>query len=332
MKNQKLKLASQSRTEDLRSGLPHETALVSGYSAPELVGAESLFPTVEVSRESGSWTEFGADASAILTGLEQPIGAGRKDISIAIGHGDYKTVKVGLNVRIYDEERDTIEPEDRENFVDRSILRGARGLKLYKEKAICDFMSNSANVPAGSKETHTLATTRWGDYTNSDPTGDVERYCESLEAFHECDKSEFTVNLSPDVFNKVRNHPKCAQITLDGRKIPATEVSLTTLWGVKQVKVFRGKYSVQTDPKDPRTALFYRLWKNLVVINRVIETPTIDAPLPGAIIRVRGTLQVRPSYRDNDKDADVFPFTEKWGLMVRTLNRLFVAYNVVTAP
>jgi hypothetical protein len=333
MKKQKLLIASQGigpTVEELTSGLPHESALISGYSNPVFVGAEELFPTVEVSRESGSWTEYGADMHKVVEGLEQPIGAGRKDVSIAVAHGDYKTVKIGLNARIYDEQLNEIEPADRDAFKDRSILRVGSALTLYKEKAICDFASAPANYPVGSKLTLSAGTDRWGDYTNSDPIGDVEALFEALEAFHEVDKSGLRLALAPDVFNKARNHPALRQTLADGRKIPATEESLAQIFGCQAVKVFRGKFATQTDPKDPRTTTFFRLWKNIVIGYRKIETPTIDAPLAGAITRRKGFPLVGESYRDKDRDADVYPTTDKWGMTVRSMNRMYLIDRVIS--
>lgn len=332
-KKQKLLVSNQSvgpTPEELQSGIPHESALISGYSNPIFVGAEELFPTVEVNRESGSWTEHGADMHKVVEGLEQPIGAGRKDVSISVAHGDYKTVKIGLNARIYDEQLTEIEPDDREAFKDRSILRVGYALSVYKEKAICDFVSSPANFPAGSKLTLAAGTDRWSDYTNSDPIGDVEALFEALEAFHEVDKSQLRLALALDVFNKARNHPALRQTLSDGRKIPATEESLAQIFGCQKVAVLRGKLSTQTDPKDPRTTTFFHLWKNIVVGYRKIETPTIDAPLAGAITRRKGFPKVHEPYRDRDRDADVYPTTDKWGMTVRSMNRMYLLDRVVS--
>ena len=328
-----LDVASQSRTEDLTSGLPHESALISGYSRPDFVGANEILPTVDVSRERGSWTEFGADGYKIVQGLVQPLGEKRKEVSIQLSHGDYKMVKVGLDAILYDEELNEIEPEDREGFKDRSIQRAGDALGLYKEYTIKQFVSNTANYAAGFKETIAASALRWSDYTNSDPNADVDRWCTALEVSHEVDRRSFTVGLPIDVFTKVKNHPKCQIITTQGFKLPATEVHLAAIWGVKEVKVLSGKYQTQTDPKDTRTIQFFPLWTNVVVIYRKIEKPTIDAPLAGAIVRRKGFPIVREPHRDKDRDADIYPVVDKWGVMWRATasgnNRLYLADRVI---
>lgn len=325
-----LRIASQGRTEDLTSGLPHESAIVSGYSDPIFVGAEEIFPTVPVNRERGSWTEYGADAAKIITGLEQPIGLGRKNVQISLSHDTYNTVKVGLNAIVYDEEVKEIEPTDEQAFRDRSITRVAKALKLYKEKAVCDYVSNSANYPSGSKTTLSTSATRWADFTNSDPIGDVETLFAALEGFHEVDKRSLRLALAPDVFNKARLHPKLAQVRADGTKIPATEESLAAVWGCEKVSVFRGKYSLQTDPKDTKTITFLPLWSNVVIAYRYISTPTQDAPLAGAIASRKGFPNVMASYRDNDKDADIYPTTDKWGMVIRAMQRMYIIDRVIS--
>ena len=329
-----LDIASQSRTEDLASGLPHESALISGYGRPDFVGANEILPTVDVSRERGSWTEFGADGHRIVQGLVQPLGEKRKEVSIQLSHGDYKMVKVGLDAILYDEELNEIEPEDKEAFKDRTIARAGDALTLYKEFTIKQFVSTPSNYAAGFKETIAASALRWSDYVNSDPNVDIDRWCTALEVSHEVDRRSFTVGLPMDVFTKVKNHPKCQIITTAGFKQPATEAHLAAIWGVREVKILSGKYQTQTDPKDPRTIQFFHLWSNVVVIYRRIEKPTIDAPLAGAIVRRKGFPIVREPHRDKDRDADIYPVVDKWGVMWRATasgnNRLYLADRVIS--
>lgn len=327
-------IASQSRTSDLVSGLPHESALISGYSRPDFVGANEILPTVDVSRERGSWTEFGADGHKIVQGLVQPLGESRKRVSIQLSHSDYRMVKVGLDSIIYDEELNEIEPEDRDAFKDRSILRASDALTLYKEYTIKQFVSNPANFAAGFKETMASSAVRWSDYTSSMPNDDIDRWCTSLEVSHEVDRRSFTIGLPIDVFTKVKNHPKCQIITTTGFILPAHEAHLASIWGVKEVKVLSGKYQTQTDSKDPLTIQFFNLWSNVVVIYRKIEKPTIDAPLAGAIVRRKGFPIVHEPHRDHDRDAEIYPVVDKWGVMWRATasgnNRMFLANRVIS--
>ena len=330
-----LEVARQSRTEDLRSGLPHESALLSGYGRPDFVGASEILPTVDVSRERGSWTEFGADGHKIVQGLVQPLGERRKQVSIQIAHSDYKMVKVGIDAILYDEELLEIEPEDQEAFKDRTILRAGDALTLYKEYTIKEFVSNSANYDSGFKETFLSSATRWSDYVSSNPNADIDRWCSALELSHEVDRRSFTVGLPLDVFTKVKQHPKCQIITTTGQILPASESHLAMIWGVKEVKVLSGKYQTQSDPRNPLSIQFFQLWKNIVVIYRKIEKPTIDAPLAGAIVRRKGHPIVHEPHRDRDRDATIYPVVDKWGLMWRATasgnNRMFMADRVIAA-
>ena len=328
-----LDVASQSRTEDLQSGLPHESALISGYGRPDFVGANEILPTVDVSRERGSWTEFGADGHKIVAGLQQPLGEKRKSVSIQLSHGDYKMVKLGLDAILYDEELNEIEPEDREAFKDRTIMRAGDALTLFKEKMVRDLVSSPVNFAPGFKETIAATALRWSDYVSSDPNVDVDRWCTALEVSHDVDRRSFTVGLPMDVFAKVKNHPKCQIISTTGFKQPATEAHLAAIWNVKEVKILSGKYQTQLDPKDTRTIQFFHLWSNIVVIYRRIEKPTIDAPLAGAIVRRKGFPIVREPHRDKNRDADIYPVVDKWGVMWRATasgnNRIFLADRVI---
>jgi hypothetical protein len=328
-----MSIANQSRTEDLRSGLPHESALLSGYSRPDFVGATEILPTVDVQHERGSWTEFGADGHKIVQGLIQPLGERRKQVSIQLSHSDYKMVKVGIDAIIYDEELLEIEPEDRSAFVDRTIMRGGDALTLYKEYTVKQFVSNPANYAAGFKETISASASRWGDYVSSSPNEDIDRWCTALEASHEVDRRSFTVALPVDVFTTVKRHPKCQIITTTGYILPANEAHLASIWGVKEVKVLSGKFQTQTDPRDPLSRQFFHLWSNVVVIYRKIAKPTIDAPLAGAIVRRKGFPIVHEPHRDHDRDATLYPIVDKWGVMWRATptgnNRMFMADRVI---
>jgi len=329
-----LDIAGQSRTENLTSGLPHESALISGYSRPDFVGASEILPTVDVGRERGSWTEFGADGHRIVQGLVQPLGERRKEVSVQLSHSDYKMVKVGLDAIIFDEEYNEIEPEDRDAFKDRAIQRAGDALTLYKEFTVKNFVSNPANYAPGFKETMMSSATRWADYVNSDPTYDIDRWCTALETSHEVDRRSFTVGLPVDVFTIVKKHPKCRITTTTGYILPATEEHLAEIWGVKEVKVLSGKYQTQSDPRNPLTIQFFQLWSNIVVLYRKIETPTIDAPLAGAIVRRKGFPIVHEPHRDHDRDATIYPVVDKWGVMWRATeagnNRMFLVDRIAT--
>jgi len=327
-----MSIASLSRTEDLQSGLAHESALISGYSRPDFVGTNEILPTVDVGRERGSWTEFGADGHKIVNGLVQPLGERRKQVSIQVSHSDYRMVKLGLDAVIYDEELNEIEPADRDAFKDRVIARAGDSLSMYKEYTIKTFVSNPTNYAVGFKETMTTTAVRWSDYINSDPTGDVDRWCAALDVSHEVDRRSFTVGLPLDVFSRVRQHPKCEIITTTGFKLPATQEHLASIWGVKEVKVLAAKYQTQSDPRSPLTIEFHPLWSNVVIYRR-IEKPTIDAPLAGAIVRRKGFPIVYAPHRDHDRDAEIYPVVDKWGVMWRATasgnNRMFLADRVV---
>src|SRR5438309_1419834 len=94
------------RVQDVAVVNPHETAIVSGYRDPRLVGVNKMFPIVDVKSERGRYTEYGPDASIIRQGLEQPLGLGRQSIDVTIAAGDFACVKMGVNVPYFDEERD----------------------------------------------------------------------------------------------------------------------------------------------------------------------------------------------------------------------------------
>ncbi len=313
------------KLKELRVVDPHSTELVSGFRAPNLVGVGEIMPIVEVNKEAGSFTEYGPDASVIHAGLEQPLGAARKYIDMTVAKGDYRAVKFGVNVPLFDEERD--EAADPATWEDRKSAFGAYIMQLMMEKTIADYIQNPANYAAGYTEA-LAGVAQWSDYVNSDPIGDVNRYLDKEELVQDCESDELTVALGPAVLSIARNHPKLKVTAANGDSKNPSLADLAAKFGCKEVKVLRGKVVDTFNPKDPTATLFMHLWGKVVVVYRKIETPAIDLPLWGAITRRKG-YPIVEEYRNNDIDADVKANKDKWGLTVRSNKRGFLATTVV---
>jgi hypothetical protein len=324
-----LGFASQGMTEDRSVGMPHEEALVSGFSRPELIGATLMFPSVDVSREYGEWREYGADGLQLIEGgLEMPIGATRKEIDVEVGKDTFRTVKVGLQATVFDEEQET---DDYDTIKGQKLENVASGILLYSEYLVSKVVQNTSNYDSGFKVTFSTSTSRWSDLTNSDPSADVTIGCLAIEDTHEVDREEFTVGIAKDVWNYVVRHPKLQQFNNSGQKMPPTKEFLATIWGVKNVVVMQGKVSYNVgDKKDPRNWRFKRLWTNCFVVFRAIDKPNAAKPLWGARPHRKGFPQVKPPYRDNERDADVYPTNDKFGVLLRSKNRAYYADRVIS--
>jgi len=325
-----LQFASQGLTEDRLVGLPHEQALVSGYSnQPNFVGSAEMAPSVDVNFESGEWREYGADGLQLIDSIEQPIGTDRKSVDVEVGKDSYRTAKVGLEAYIYDEEQ---EAEDYDKIKERKLQRIGTGIQLYAEYLVSKIAQNSANFDAGFKAVFTTSTSRWTDYVNSDPSADIRIGLLALEDVHEVDRPDFVVALPMDVWNVVSAHPKLQMVTASGQKLPPTLAFLAQIWNVKEVKLLYGKYSVNVgDKKDPRNWRFKRLWTNCFVIYRPITTPNPDAPLWMARPHRKGFPRVLPPQRDWKKDADCYGTTDKFGVVLRAKNRAYLGDKVISA-
>jgi hypothetical protein len=321
-------MASQNLTEDRLVGLPHEEALVSGFSnQPQFVGSTLMFPSVDVSFESGEWREYGADGLQLIEGgIEQPIGSDRKEVDIEVGKDSYRTAKVGLEARVYDEEQENL---DYDQIKEQKLERVGTGIQLYAEYLVSKVVQNTSNYDSGFKVTLS-GTARWSDYTNSDPSADVRVACLALEDTHEVDRPEFIVAIPMDVWNVIAAHPKLQMVTASGQKLPPTLDFLAQIWNVKAVKLMYGKYSYNVgDKKDPRNWRFKRLWTNCFVVFRPIEKPNSNSPLWGARPHRKGFPRVLPPHRDWKKDADVYGTTDKFGVLLRAKNRAYYADRVI---
>ncbi len=314
------------RTDDLRVVNPHETALVSGYREPRLTGVSEIFPIVEVGKERGSYTEYGPDASVIRQGLEQPLGTGRASIDVTIAKGDFSCIKMGVNVPYYDEERR--EAADPEALSEKKSKLGAQAMLLFMEKAIGDYVQNPANFDGAYTEALAGAA-RWDDYVNSDPLSDIIRGLSKVELVHDREQDELSVAVGPEVWNKMRMHPKLKVTAANGDVRPATLADVAAKIGCKELKVLRGKYAVTTDRKDPKNTIFAHLWGKVALVYHALTKPSIDDPLWGAIVREKGFPEVA-EYRDNDKDAEIKAVKDKWGVHVRSNKRAYLFTTVIT--
>jgi hypothetical protein len=315
-----------SRTDDVRVVNPHETAIVSGYRDPRLVGVSEIFPIVEVGKERGSYTEYGPDASILRQGLEQPLGAGRPSIDVTIAKGDFACVKMGVNVPYYDEERN--EAANPEQLGEKKSKLGQSTHLMFMENAIAQYCSNSANFDPAMTEA-LVGTARWDDFTNSDPVSDMVRWLSNLELRRDREQDELSIGLGPAVWNKIRLHPKLKVTLANGDTRPATKEDVAAKVGCKEIKILRGKYAVTVDRKDPRNTIFAHLWGKIALVYEALTAPSMDDPLWGCIVREKGFPEVT-EYRDNEKDADIKAVKDKWGVHVRANNRAFLGTTIIT--
>jgi hypothetical protein len=315
-----------SRTNEVAEVNTHESAIVSGYRDPRLVGVSKIFPIVEVGKERGTYTEYGPDASIIRQGLEQPLGEGRKSIDTTVAKGDFACIKQGVKVPFYDEERnESINPE---KLAEKKSKLGEQAMLLMMEYTIASWLQN----PTSYDSAHTEALTggaRWDDFTNSDPVSDAVRWLSTQELVLDREQDELSIAIAPDVWNKIRLHPKLKTTLANGDTRPATKEDFAAKIGCKAVDILRGKYAVSVDRKDPRNTVFAHLWSKTVIVYSEIASPSFDDPLWGCIPREKGFPFVK-EVRDEDIDALMKHVADKWGVHVRSNKRGFMASTVIT--
>lgn len=315
------------KTDTLRQVDPHETAIVSGYRNNRLVGINEIMPIIEVNKEKGTYTEWGPDAKVVREGLEQPYGSRRAMIDFSVAKGDYATVKVGVDVPLYEEEVEEIADGDLQTLRDKKSTLGEDIIQLGMEKIVADYVQTAGNYAAGFT-TALSGTARWDDYTNSDPFTDLSTGLDKLELSVDCEQDELAVAVGPTVWSKLRNHPKLtAALSSNDEKIVTPQFVARKL-GIKELKILRGKHVISGyDFKDPRTAVFAHLWGKVALVYRPMASPSIDQPLWGFVARRKGYHRVE-SFNDNYLDAEIKSVKDKWGLSVRANNR---AYLITTA-
>jgi hypothetical protein len=195
------------------------------------------------------------------------------------------------------------------------------------ESVVSTYIQNPANYDASHTEALS-GTARWDDFTNSDPVADAVRWLSTQELTLDREQDELSLALAPDVWNKIRLHPKLQIVSATGQKTPATKEHFAALIGCKEVDILRGKYAVTVDRKDPRNTVFAHLWSKVVLVYSAMTTPTMDDPLWGCVPREKGFPFVK-EVRDEEIDATVKHVADKWGVHVRSNKRGFLASSVI---
>src|SRR5215831_12462667 len=140
-----------------------------GWPNNGLVGS-SLFPTVNVQKQSDKYYVFGREGWLVVNDVRAPGTEANEVPGLALSTDTYFAQEHSLQIPVTDEERwnadSPLAPDiDGTELVTSKIMLG-------REKAMHDLATTAANF--SSTSTVTLAgTQQWNDYVNSDPITDL---------------------------------------------------------------------------------------------------------------------------------------------------------------
>jgi hypothetical protein len=203
-----------------------------GWPNNGLVG-ESLFPTVNVRKQSDKYYVFGREAWLAETSDYRAPGTEANEIpGLQLSTEPYYAQEHALQIPVTDEERDNadapLSPDrDGTDLVTSKIMLG-------RELAMKTLVTTVANYATGLSTTLS-GTAQWNDYANSNPIGDVRT---AQRAVHAKVFMEPNVAIIPyQVMSQLEDHPDIIErIKYSERAILTPEIIASVL-GVGRVIV-----------------------------------------------------------------------------------------------
>jgi len=324
-----LKRIAADKLSQLRQVDEHSTNLLSGYRNDTLVGITRILPIVEVTRESGKFTEYGPSPFMKKAELQKALSDTRLKVDFTTASGTYFTNRVEVEVPIYESELEEIAESDRETFVERKSMLGEDIVQLGMEYEVSSLLSDVAQYAAGYTVTLSGAT-QWKQSTST-PLTDLRTAVRKIALANGKPYTRVGIAFTPKAWEAISDHAQIqAKIQYGaGPNNPSvvTQDALAKVFGVGRVDILAAQYPVSVDPIDPTATLFDFLWGDVVLVYILFDKPSIADPLPGAVVRKVGYPWVS-EYRWDPTDATMKVTRDNYGVMLRKasggLNRIYM--------
>ena len=293
-------MSTQMTTGQARVIDPILTTAAQGYKNADFVG-EALFPTVPVDQRGGKILSFGREDFELYNTVRAP-GANTKRVQFGYSSGNYTLEDHSLEGVVPIEHSEEAAAVPGINLGNGAVRKTQNIIALRKEKAQADLALNASNYPVGNKIT-LAGVQQWNDYTNSDPSGDIETARDAVRA--KIGRRPNTVLIGAAVWSKLKFHTKLIdRIKYTGRDSLSLEM-LANLWDVQRVVVGDGVYlnnaGVQTD-----------VWGKFAVVAFTEIGSMADMGLPsfGYTYQLRGYPVVEQPYYERNAKSWIYPVTD----------------------
>ncbi len=291
---------SQARVID-----PILTQHARGYGNPDVERAGAiLFPRARILQRGAKIIKFGREHFRLYNTARAP-GAVKKRVTIGYSAESVSLVQHALSgtvpFEVLDEANRVPNVDLGRRAVNVPMETIARELE-YRQAVIAQA---AANYAAGNKET-LAGTDQWDDYAGSDPGAQMDDAHAAIRA--KIGRRGNVLVLGPEVYRKVRRHPKVVGHFYSGVKNGPATVSrdqLAQYFDVARVAVGEDVYL----PEDAaENADFSDVWGDVAILAYV---PTgegqVDVPSYGYTYYLDGHPIVESPYQDRDHDVWVYP-------------------------
>jgi hypothetical protein len=218
----------------IRKVNPVLSKLALGYGVPQLVG-HKLFPVVYVEIAAGKIIKFGKEAFTIVNSVRSP-GSHTKAVTVGFSTENYSLSNHALDAQV-----------PKEWLRDQSVVphvnfqRSSVETVLQIEKNNLEYeqakLATNPEVYATENKTSLSGTSKWTDYTNSDPIGDVKAGKEAIRKKTGMYPNQMII--PADVHVTLQEHPKM----LDKMKFKDGEAAVLTtehyqmIFGIDEVSI-----------------------------------------------------------------------------------------------
>ena len=270
----------------------HTDAILSNisekYSNAAFVGLQ-LLPVVPVKKESDKYYKY--DSKADRFRIPQTLRAPKtesKTVDWKVTTGTYQCEEHALNDLIDDREKDNADKPLNLEVDTVEFLTDI--IELAQEKRIVDILT-------GAGMTHNITiSTKWSDYTNSDPIRDIEVGKQDVHG--RIFRNPNTLLLGVEVYNILKHHPDILDRIKYVQKGIVTAELMANLFEVDKVIIGAAGYNTK---KEGQTAIYGYLWGKYAILAYVEKAPGIKKFSLGYTFKVgknkvrRARIEVRHS-------------------------------------
>lgn len=257
--------------------------------------ADNIFPMIPVKFRTGLYFVYDKSKFHIVNDLRSP-GQQANVVTYGLTQQTYgPLLDHMLKQAIEDELRDqSVEPFDADIDATNNVTER---MVLNKEKDAFNQLTSSTNF-TGSNKTTLSGTSRWDDYSNSDPIGDVRTAVDGVKK-NILGKRPNTLVITYEVYSVLRNHPQVLE------RIKYSQLGIVTADLLKQIFDVSGQVlipdAVYNTANESQTDAISYLWGKNVWVLYITPRPGIRTISFGYTLQkgARQTLQ----WRDPNPDA-----------------------------
>lgn len=242
--------------------------------------ADKVFPVISVKKRRAQIATYGMDNYRIVEALRAQ-GSYTNEVGHTITIGDHYDIKErALKQLVTRQEQDDadrpIEPKQDavENLMDR--------MRLIREKLMVDTVTNTAVI---SQNTTLSGTSRWDDYSNSDPIGDIRTGITTVRSGS--GKLANTLIIAWDAFDTLIYHPDFIA-RAQGAVVVTAEVVVKIIQqvfpSIQTVLVGQAQYNSAV---EGGTDTLTDLWTKVALVAYIEQKPKLKSRSLGFTYRLK---------------------------------------------